>query len=135
MKDFSRELPSIEPGWESVHATSTGAKAATQYRLHLAEEIDRLLSVLKTEYFENWEELCCTWSRVIALLHAGEKFASSPYEAIPYSMSAKSDHVALMRLMDPKKALSERNTEVSWMLALLVERLCSDLREELSKAT
>ncbi|KAJ5811736.1 potassium channel, partial [Penicillium riverlandense] len=135
MKDHTRDLPSVGSRWKSVQPTSTGARATTQYRLRLAEEMGTLLSTLRGEYFENWEELCCTWSRVIPLLHAGENVASAPNEPIPYSMSAKSDHVALMKFMDPKKALSERNAEISWLLELLVERLCSDLREELSEAT
>ncbi|KAJ5610866.1 potassium channel [Penicillium lagena] len=135
MKEYSRDPPSVGRRWKTVQATSTGSRATTQYRLRLAEEMNTLLSTLKSEYFENWEELCCTWSRVIPLLHAGENVASAPNEPIPFSMSAKSDHIALMKLMDPKKALSERNTEISWILALLVDKLCSDLREELSEAT
>jgi hypothetical protein len=36
-------------------------------------------------------------------------------------------------LKDPKNNILERNAEISWMLNLLVEKLSSDLRKELSE--
>lgn len=108
-------------------------KASAQYRLLLAEEIETLASDLRDESFENCEELCCTWARILPLLHVGEDNASTPYELTPLSVP-KSEYVKMMKLMDPQKALSERNAEISWMLTLLVRKLCLDLRQELYEA-
>lgn len=134
MRDHCRDLFSVEFTSQDVQATSRERRRSTQYRLLLAEEVERLLPVLRDETPENWEEVCCMWSRVIPLLHVGEKDASSSYELASFSVSAESEHMTLMKLTDPKKAFSERNTEISWILMLLVEKLCSDLRKELSEA-
>jgi len=34
---------------------------------------------------------------------------------------------------NPKEKLSERNAEISWMLSLLLDKLSSDFRKELSE--
>lgn len=105
-------------------------KASTQYRLLLAEEIETLVFALRNESLEDREDLCCTWARIIPLLHIGEYDNGVFRERTPFSDFPKPEHVT-ERLMDPEKALSENNAEYSWMLMLLVEKLCSDLRKEL----
>lgn len=134
MRDHRRDLFSVELTSQDAQATRRERRQSTQYRLLLAEEIETLLSTLRDESPENWEELCCIWSRVIPLLHFGEEDASSSYELASFSVSVKAERMTLMKLMDPKKALSDRNTEISWILMLLVEKLCSDFRKELSEA-
>lgn len=107
-------------------------KASTQYRLLLAEEIERLVFALRNESFEDREDLCCTWARIIPLLHIGEYDSGVSWERTPFSDFPKLEHMETP--MDPKKALSESNAEYSWMLTLLVEKLCLDLRKELYEA-
>ncbi|KAL3489992.1 TOK2 potassium channel [Aspergillus germanicus] len=109
------------------------SKASTQHRLLLAEQIQTLLFTLKDESFEGQEDLCCTWARVIPLLHIGEYESCISGEHETFSHFLNPEHIT-DRIMDPKQALSESNAEYLWMLTLLVEKLCSDLREELCEA-
>lgn len=107
-------------------------RASTYYRLLLSEEIGNLISMTRVESLEHQEELCCTWSRIIPLLQA-KGDAGSLSELTPLFSSTKSEHMMMGELKNAKKNLSERNAEISWMLNLLVEKLCSDLRKELSE--
>jgi hypothetical protein len=97
-------------------------RASTRYRLFLSEEIGNLISMKTDESLEHHEKLCCTWSRIIPLLQAKGNHGSLS-ELTPIFESANSENY-----------LSERSAEISWMLDLLVERLSSDLRKELSEA-
>jgi hypothetical protein len=108
-------------------------RASTHYQLLLSEEIGNLISMWRGEFLEHQEELCCTWSRVIPLLQAKED-AGSLSELTPLFASAKSEHMRMGMLKDPKNEVSERNAAISWMLNLLVERLSSELRKDLSEA-
>lgn len=109
-------------------------RASTYYRLLLSEEIGNLISMTRVESHEHQEELCCTWSRIIPLLQAkGDVGRLS--ELTQLFSSTKSEHMTTGMLKDPKNDLSERNAEISWMLNLLVEKLSSDLRKELSETT
>jgi hypothetical protein len=134
MEDHSRDLSSVGLTPKIVKASDAGVRATTQYRLRLAEEMTTLLSFLRDESVENWEDLCCTWSRIMPLLHAGDSDSSRSYEITSFAVSGKTEHVTLMKIMDPKQALAERNAEISWMMILLVEKLCSDMRKELFEA-
>lgn len=96
-------------------------RASTKYRLLLAEEIRNLISMKKDESLGHHEKLCCTWSRVISLLQV-EGNNGNLSELTPTFESTKSEH-----------DLSKRSAEISWMLDLLVDRLSSDLRKELSE--
>ncbi|KAJ6031427.1 hypothetical protein N7540_002159 [Penicillium herquei] len=108
------------------------ASTRTYYRLLLSEEIGNLISMTRVESLEHQEELCCTWSRVIPLLQAkGDAGTSTLSELTPLFSSTKSDHMTMEMLMNRKHDLLERNSEISWMLSLLVEELSSDLRKEL----
>jgi hypothetical protein len=103
-----------------------------QLRLQLAKEIQSLLSTMTDESPGHKEKICCTWSRIIPLLHAGEYDASCSSERTPF-VPLKSEHEMMAKLMDPLKEPADRNAEISWMLTLLVEKLCLDLRNELSE--
>ncbi|KAJ5999999.1 hypothetical protein N7481_000408 [Penicillium waksmanii] len=114
------------------HCWIISRRASTHYQLLLSEEIGNLISMTRGEHLEHQEELCCTWSRVIPLLQAKEDAGRLP-ELTPLFASAKSEHMTMGMLKDPKNEASERNAEISWMLNLLVERLSSELRKELSE--
>jgi hypothetical protein len=107
-------------------------RASTYYRLLLSEEIGNLISMTTVESLEHQEELCCIWSRIIPLLQA-KGDAGSLSELTPLFSSTKSEHMTMGMLKDPKNDILERNAEISWMLNLLVEKLSSDLRKELSE--
>ncbi|KAL3459579.1 hypothetical protein BJX64DRAFT_291083 [Aspergillus heterothallicus] len=108
-------------------------KISTQHRLLLAEQIQRLLFVLRDEAFEDQEDLCCIWARVIHLLHIGEHESCASGEDGTLSHFPNPEHTT-DRFMDPNQAGLESKKEYSWMLTLLVDKLCSDLREELYAA-
>lgn len=107
-------------------------RTSTYYRLLLSEEIRNLISLTSVESLEHQEELCCTWSRIIPLLQA-KGDAGSLSEVTPLFSSTKSEHTMMGMLKNAKNDQSERNAEISWMLNLLVEKLSSDLRKELSE--
>ncbi|KAJ5370127.1 uncharacterized protein N7496_006219 [Penicillium cataractarum] len=107
-------------------------RTSTYYRLLLLEEIRNLISLTSVESLEHQEELCCTWSRIIPLLQA-KGDTGSLSEVTPLFSSTKSEHTMMGMLKNAKNNQSERNAEISWMLNLLVEKLSSDLRKELSE--
>jgi hypothetical protein len=108
-------------------------RASTYYRLLLSEEIGNLLSMTRVESLEHQEDLCCTWSRIIPLLQATGD-AGSLSELTPVFSSTKSEYMMMGMQKNAKNDLSERDAEISWMLNLLVGKLSSDLRKELSEA-
>lgn len=115
-------------------------RASTRYRLLLLKEIGNLISMTRDESLEHREELCCTWSRIIPLLQAkidpdslAEVDNGNLAELAALFMSVNSENVMTGKLRDLKKELLERNTEISWMLTLLVEKLFLNLRKELSE--
>lgn len=129
------DLPSAQVGFERSSLVQddqqqvTSRRASTGYRLLLLEEIGSLLSMMRDESQIHQEELCCKWSRVIPMLQA----TSGLSEVTPLVVSVKSDRMIRSMLASPEKELLERNAEILWMLTLLVEKLSSDLRKELSE--
>lgn len=119
-------------GWTG-HAHVKSRMISTQFRLQLSEEIQNLASMMRDESLERKEHICCTWSRIIPLLHAGEYDATCSSERTLPFVTVKSEHEIMTKFMDPLKELADRNAEISWMLTLLVEKLCLDLRNELSE--
>lgn len=101
---------------------------STQYRLMLAEEIQNLVSMMVDESLGHQEKLCCIWSRIIPLLHAGENDAGCSSE-LTRPMPGKSE-LDMTKLVDFQEKSADRNAEILWMLNLLVEKLCLDLRKE-----
>jgi hypothetical protein len=106
---------------------SKSMNEAVQHKLLLAEEIERLVAVLRDESIR--QDPRRDWIRILSLLHAGEDEGPSSSETIPPAVLHE------RKPMDPEKAVAERNTEILWMLKFLVEKLCSDLREELYTET
>lgn len=96
-------------------------RSSTQHWLLLSEEIGKLIFMKTNESLEHQERLCCTWSRIIPLLQFKGN-AGDLSELTTIFASAKSEN-------DP----SEKSAEISWMLDLLVNKLSSDLRKELSE--
>lgn len=113
------------------HERIRSIKASARHKLLLTEEIEALVFALRDEPLEDLEEVCCTWARILPLLHAEEHDAGTSYGVIPISDLPKPENVTMMKLMDPKKALSDRKTEYLWMLTFLLERLRSDLKKDL----
>ncbi|KAJ5382069.1 uncharacterized protein N7496_004497 [Penicillium cataractarum] len=114
------------------HTQVKSRMVSIQFQLQLAQEIQSLLSAMTDESLEHKEKICCTWSRIIPLLHAGEYNASCSSERTPF-VPPKSENEMMTKFMDPLKEPADRNAEISWMLTLLVEKLCLDLRNELSE--
>lgn len=129
------DLPSAQVGLERSSLVEDdqqqviSRRASTGYRLLLSEEIGSLLSMMRDESQIYQGELCCKWSRIIPMLQA----TSGLSEVTPLFVSVKSDRVIMSMLANPEKEISERNAEILWMLTLLVEKLSSDLRKELSE--
>lgn len=88
--------------------------------------------MMRDESLEHEENICCTWSRIIPLFHAGEHDAACSSERKPPFAPVKSEHEMMTKFMDPLKELEDTNAEISGMLMLLVEKLCLDIRNELS---
>lgn len=107
-------------------------RVSTQYHLLLSEEIGNLIAMTGDGCLEHEEQLCCTWSRVIHLLQAKGDDATLS-ELTPLFASMKSEHMTMGNLGDPKNELSKKSAEISLMLNLLVGKLSSELRKELSK--
>lgn len=105
---------------------------SAQYRLLLLKEIENLIPMVRDDSFEPQEELCCTWSRIIPLLHAKADTVNFAELAPPF-VPARPEHTMMGMPRNPKEKLSERNAEISWMLSLLLDKLSSDFRKELSE--
>lgn len=120
--------PSNSIGDEQLHIMSR--TASMHYRLLLLQEIRDLISMTRDDSLEPQEELCCRWSRTIPLLQAkGDTCRLS--ELLPLFLSAKSEQTTVHMLKDHNKELSERNVEILWMVTLLVEKLSSELQQDL----
>lgn len=133
--DTGQGSPSVQNnhmgGEERCQVTSR--RASAQYQLLLSEEMASIISLTRSECHEHQEELCCTWSRVLPLLQA-KGDAGSLSELTPQFASARSRNSATGMLKDPKNEISEGNAELSWMLKLLVEKLSSELRKDISES-
>lgn len=118
-------------GGDEQHRTSYRG-ASIRYWLLLLEEIQILISMMSDESSEHQEKLCCVWSRIIPLFEA-EGGADCLSELTPLFASVETEHMAMGMAEDSKDESLKRNSEISWMLKLLVEKLSSDLRKELSE--
>lgn len=130
------DLPSAQVGLERSSLIEDdlqqviSRRASTGYRLLLSEEIGNLLSMMRDESQIYQGGLCCEWSRIIPMLQATSGF----FEVTPLFLPVKSDQMVTSMLGNTENELSERNAEILWMLTLLVEKLSSDLRKELSES-
>jgi hypothetical protein len=128
--------PAAHMGFEPSHSIQDeqhrimSRTASTHYRLLLLEEIEDLISMTRDDSLEPQEELCCRWSRTIPLLQANGD-TSRLSELLPLFLSAESERTTVQMRKDRKKELFERNVEILWMVTLIVEKLSSDLQQEL----
>lgn len=131
-------LPSAQVGFERSNSVEDeqhqimSRRASTHNHLLLSEEIGNIISMMRDDSLDHQEELCCKWSRIIPMLQA-KGDAGNFSELMPLFVSVQSDQMTMGMLKASKKELSERNRETLWMLTMLVEKLSSDLRKELSE--
>jgi potassium channel subfamily K len=112
---------------------SKSMNEAVQRKLLLAEEMEKLVAALRDESIR--QDPYRDWTRILSLLHAGEDEGSNSLEPIPPAVLHDHAQITRWKLVSPEKAVADRNTEILWMLTFLVEKLCSDLREELYRRT
>jgi hypothetical protein len=130
-KDMQRIATMTSSGGNELEL-SKPRNEAVQHKLLLAEEIEKLVAVLRDESIK--QDRCCDWIRTLSLLHAGEDEGPSSLEPTPATVLHDYAQIATGKPMSSEKAAADRNSEILWMLKFLAEKLCSDLREEESRS-
>ncbi|PWY86637.1 voltage-gated potassium channel [Aspergillus heteromorphus CBS 117.55] len=99
-----------------------------QHTLSIGEQIEKLVDILKDDVMQ--VDLHREWARIVPLLslEGGEEDPGSSQPKRPRGSHHRPQVVR--EVLDANQSESERNKELLWMVKLLIEKLCSHLREE-----
>lgn len=94
-----------------------------QHKLHLCEEIKSLVDILKDD--DRDVDLHREWARIVSLLSVDEGGGAEV-------LGGESHRQQVIReVVSVNQSATDRDKEILWMVKLLVEKLCSCLREDM----
>ncbi|TPR05763.1 putative cyclase family protein [Aspergillus niger] len=93
-----------------------------QHKLHLCEEIKSLVDILKDD--DRDVDLHREWARIVSLLSVDEGGGAEVFGAETHRQQV------IREVVSANQSATDRDKEILWMAKLLVEKLCSCLRED-----